>query len=296
MVMSYAQNMEDIHLAALLDADRPGFYIDVGGGHVVADNVSFFFYEKGWRGIVVEPQSALASAYRTVRPRDVIVEALAGQAPGDMAFHQADQYHGLSTTIAGNAAIAADKGVSSTVKRLPVTTLAALCAAHAPAQIDFLKVDVEGAEADVLAGNDWTRFRPRVVVIEAVAPWTMADASASFEPILIAAGYHFAFFDNLNRFYIANEALDVLMPRVPAEPIDWGSVTHLGMMGPPDSNPAHPDHALAKAIPAALHRRLNQMDGAALTAILPAGFDPTDETTRAALARIAAFSDGGYVD
>ena len=63
MQMSYAQNMEDIHLARLF-GEEPGFYIDVGGGHVVADNVSFYFYEKGWRGIVVEPQAALAAAYR----------------------------------------------------------------------------------------------------------------------------------------------------------------------------------------------------------------------------------------
>ena len=46
--------------------------------------------------------------------------------------------------------------------RLPVMTLAQLCEALRPAQdIDFLKIDVEGAEADVCAGGDWQRFRPR---------------------------------------------------------------------------------------------------------------------------------------
>ena len=296
MDLSYAQNMEDIHLARLFPGHSDGFYIDVGGGHVVADNVSFYFYEKGWRGLVIEPQASLAAAYRTVRPRDVVIGALAGRQPGELDFHEADQYHGLSTTVADNAVRAKEHGVAATVRRLPVTTLAALCTLHAPERIDFLKVDVEGAEADVLAGNDWARFRPRVVVIEAVTPWTMQDSSASFEPILLAAGYRFAFFDNLNRFYLAEEALAELMPRFPASPLDWGSVRHLGMLGMPQDNPEHPDHALARRIPKEKLSRLNSLSSDELLQLLPAGCDATQPTIRAALARIAAFHDGGYID
>ncbi|WP_204322147.1 FkbM family methyltransferase, partial [Streptococcus pneumoniae] len=70
---------------------------------MVADNVSFGFYERGWRGIVVEPQPALASAYRRVRPRDVVVEALCGRASGETDFFEADRFHGLSTTSSANA-------------------------------------------------------------------------------------------------------------------------------------------------------------------------------------------------
>ena len=57
---------------------------------------------------------------------------------------------------------------------VPVTTLRALCENHAPAAIDFLKIDVEGAERDVLIGGDWLRFRPKVIVLEALTPVTMA--------------------------------------------------------------------------------------------------------------------------
>ena len=55
---------------------------------------------------------------------------------------------------------------------------------HGVEEIDFLKVDVEGAERDVLAGADWRRFRPKVVLAEAVAPGTMAPSHAEWEPIL----------------------------------------------------------------------------------------------------------------
>ena len=44
---------------------------------------------------------------------------------------------------------------------MPVTTLRALCEQHAPSDIDFLKIDVEGAERAVIEGGDWRRFRPK---------------------------------------------------------------------------------------------------------------------------------------
>ncbi len=292
--LSYAQNLEDYHLSLLFPGKRDGFYIDVGGGHVVADNVSYYFYELGWRGIVVEPQEMLAQAYRTVRPRDVLVQALAGRAAGEMEFFEAKQYHGLSTTIASHAETAAIQGVETVRKTLPVTTLGALSGTHAPKEIDFLKIDVEGAEAEVLAGNDWTRYRPKVVVLEAIVPFSMADASASFEPQLLAAGYQFAYFDNLNRFYVANESAD-LIERFPKTPSPWDCVRHLGEYLGAHKDVTHPDHALAKSIDPKLYSRLNNMSAVELAGILPDGIDPRNAATRAALARIASLFDGGYV-
>ncbi len=88
---------------------------------------------------------------------------------------------------------------------MPVTTLRTLCEQHAPPAIDFLKIDVEGAEREVLLGNDWRRFRPKIVVAEALAPVTMAPAWETWEPLLTGNGYRFAFFDSLNRYYVADE-------------------------------------------------------------------------------------------
>ncbi|WP_439573140.1 FkbM family methyltransferase [Phreatobacter sp.] len=291
---SYAQNLEDYHLSLLLEGVSEGFYIDIGGGHAVADNVSFWFYERGWRGIVVEPQNALAAAYGRFRPRDIVVQALCGRQTGEADFFQADRFHGLSTTVGPNAEAAEAAGIATTRRRLPVTTLAGLCAAHAPQRIDFLKIDVEGAETDVLAGNDWDRFRPRVVVIEAVAPWTMADGSAEFAPLLTAAGYRDVLFDGLNRFYLAGEDAG-LAERLPREPTPWNAVLHLGEYGPADHDERHPDHALARHLDPALLPRLADLDPAVLAAALPAGTDADSEATRAALARIASMFDGGYV-
>ena len=111
--------------------------------------------------------------------------------------------------------LANGRGASAAVQ-VPQVSLARIFAEHAPPEgVDFLKVDVEGWEAEVLASADWERDRPPVVLVEAV------DAEGrpthdEWEPILSAAGYRFALFDGLNRFYCRNEDVDEFLPRLAA--------------------------------------------------------------------------------
>src|SRR5258705_11731663 len=78
MELSYSQNLEDYHLSLAFAGQTTGTYIDVGAGHPIADNVSFWFYERGWQGVVVEPQPELAALYQRVRPRVLTVRGFFG--------------------------------------------------------------------------------------------------------------------------------------------------------------------------------------------------------------------------
>ena len=110
MRMSYAQNLEDYHLDLVFGEQATGTYVDVGGGHPVADNVSFWFYLKGWRGLIVEPQESLAAVYAGVRPRDAVYCGLAGRGSGTVPFHQVEGLHGLSSMVTANAQSAGQYG------------------------------------------------------------------------------------------------------------------------------------------------------------------------------------------
>jgi FkbM family methyltransferase len=297
MDLSYAQNLEDYHLARVFADQASGFYIDAGAGHPVADNVSFWFYLQGWRGIVVEPQDALAELYARVRPRDAVVQALLGRAVGEADFHMVERLHGFSTTIEAHARGAAAFGAEFTTLRLPVTTLAAICATHRPARIDFLKVDVEGAEADVLAGGDWDRWHPRVVVVEAMTPGSMAEAWREWEPLLLDHRYRPAFFDGLNRFYVAEEEA-ALAARFPDGPTAWDAVRHLYEFGRAPDNPDHPDHAFARRLVAGFLAALPRLDRDLLASLLAgtvAREAMDSDAFRAALGRIASTYDGGQI-
>ena len=124
MELSYTQNLEDYHLSLAFAGQKTGTYIDVGGGHPVADNVSFWFYERGWRGIVVEPQPELAALYARLRPRDVTVCGVVGRQSGEIDFHVVDRLHGLSTTVEHLARKAEAFGAGYRTVRMPATTLA----------------------------------------------------------------------------------------------------------------------------------------------------------------------------
>jgi len=246
--ISYAQRYEDIHLLRVFGEQEGGFYIDIGAGHPVYDNVSFAFYLRGWSGITVEPNPWLAQLSEGVRPRDSRTQSLVGEKPSETTYYLVEDYHGLSTTVEGHALKAQSEfGKSSRTMTLPVTTLRALCEQYAPASIDFLKVDVEGSEREVLLGGDWRRFRPKVVVLEALAPVTMAPAWEAWEPLLTAQNYRFAFFDSLNRYYVAEEHA-ALAERLAAAPPSFADVVPFRQFQPALDDASHPDHGLARLL------------------------------------------------
>jgi FkbM family methyltransferase len=304
--LSYAQNMEDYHLDVAFGGARQGRYIDVGGGHPVAGSVSFWFYQRGWSGIVVEPQPDLAALHRRLRSRDTVVEAVIGRSSGATEFFRIDRLHGLSTTVRGNAEAAGAHGVTFESMTLPSITLADLCHRHQIETVDFLKIDVEGAERDVLEGADWSKHRPRVVVLEAVTPLSNAPAWSDWEPLLLENNYRFVLFDTLNRFYVAAECSDVL-ERMPRDRAPWDAVTHMYEIGRAPENSNHPDFALAEELARGFWASLPLLDEQTLAMFLArardskgAGREALDEYVRseeflAALGRIACTYDGGHI-
>ena len=304
--LSYAQNLEDYHLWLAFAGKPAGTYIDIGGGHPIAGSVSFWFYERGWQGIVVEPQERLAMLHRKLRPRDTIVSSLVGRQSGTANLYAVDRYHALSTTIESYAEKAKGLGVAFQSIKLPMVTLAELCASHGIETVDFLKIDVEGAEADVIAGGDWQRYRPKVVMVEAIKPISGEPAWEAWEGALLAQGYRFALFDTLNRFYVADEHPDILA-RLPSERAPWDSVKHMYEIGRAGENPGHPDHQLASDLVQGFLARLPFLSPELLASLLnsagkPAEADIRDlqkmlaeEQLRLRLGRIACGYDGGQI-
>jgi FkbM family methyltransferase len=275
MDLSYAQNLEDYHLARAFEGQTNGFYIDVGAGHPVCDNVSCWFYLQGWRGIVVEPQRDLADLYRLMRPRDLREACVLGPAAGEADFHVVERLHGFSTLLPRVAAGAANFGATFTCRKVTMKTLAGLCSEHKVERIDFLKIDVEGAEGEVLAGGDFARWRPRVIIVEALAPGTLAENWTEWEPLLLDRDYEFALFDGLNRFYVAREEPE-LHARFAAGRAEWLVVPHLGHTNRAPFRKDHPDHAFAKFLVENFLAELPRLSDEAILALMLRGKSEVD--------------------
>ena len=225
-IVSYSQNAEDIRLWRVFRTIENGFYVDIGAADPRGDSVTCLFYEHGWSGINVEP-SPCFEALATARPRDVNLRVAVGDAEDSVSFFLTHPYLGLSTLDPAVHAHVADVVVEEIEEvRVSQRRLASILAEHAGDRtIHFLKVDVEGAEYQVLASSDSTSFRPMVVVVESIESLSTRSTEEQWESVLLDAGYRFAAFDGINRFYVdlGHEELAPILD-YPMSPLD-GFVT-----------------------------------------------------------------------
>ncbi len=205
--ISHAQNYEDVMLVRALGDVPRGFYIDVGANDPDLDSVTRAFYELGWSGINVEPVPKYHEALCAARPRDINLRIVIGDADGERDFHDVVDT-GLSTLDATIADRHRRAGWQVRPFRVSQRRLRDVWAEHVSGEVHFLKIDVEGAEADALRGCDLVTQRPWIIVVEAIEPLTSVSRHDAWEPLLTAAAYEFVYFDGLNRYYLAAEHAD----------------------------------------------------------------------------------------
>jgi FkbM family methyltransferase len=203
--ISYAQNFEDVLLWRALGHVPRGFYIDVGANDPVEHSVTKAFYDAGWSGISIEPLMSYHRAFVEQRPRDINLAVAAGASDGTLTLYDVPAVRGWASPDPIVAERHQAEGYEVAELTVPVRTLASICADHASGGIHFLKIDVEGFEGEVLRGMDFARWRPWVLVIEATLPGSRVTNHESWEHLVVDAGYRFAWFDGLNRYYVAAE-------------------------------------------------------------------------------------------
>lgn len=201
--LSYAQNHEDVVVWRALQQVVSGRYVDVGAADPVVDSVTCALYERGWRGVHIEPVPAFAAALRDARPEDVVVECGIGAEPGTAVLSVVDGT-GWSTFDTHAAELVRDRDRHTVEIEVPIRTLDEVLDSLGLAgqDIHLLKIDVEGFEAAVVAGANLARWRPWVLLIEATEPGSTRTTHDTWEPMVLAAGYRFCLFDGLNRFYV----------------------------------------------------------------------------------------------
>lgn len=166
-VLSFSQEGEDRLLARLLEGSPPGFYVDVGAHHPQRFSNTYAFYLRGWRGLNLDPAPGTRELFDRLRPRDINLEMAVGL-PGNRFYHQFAE----SALNGFDAELSEQRQSSGQIvleRRLVQTVpLAEVLDRFLPAEtrIDFLNVDVEGLDLEVLRSNDWSKHRPRLVLAE----------------------------------------------------------------------------------------------------------------------------------
>lgn len=205
-IKSYSQCGEDILLWRAMEDISKGFYIDIGAFDPDEDSVTRIFYEAGWSGINIEPNPGKLAQFVQKRPRDANLGIAANDRDAEMDLNLVGET-GLTTLVADIAEKHRSNGWPVEKTKVRTRPLADIWDEHVPdgQDVHFLKIDVEGAEEAVIAGADWSRHRPWIVVVEALEPHSIVKSHQNWDPLLRDAGYEFVNFDGLNRYYVASE-------------------------------------------------------------------------------------------
>jgi len=169
----HAQHGEDIFLWNYFDRKREGYFIEIGAYDGISLSNTFAFENIGWKGLLIEANPDVAEQCRKNRPGGRVIHAAVG-APGhgnSIIFHAVSGEQGdemLSFINPGSADLTRFQSEGKTIRQIkvPLRTMDSILEEVRPKEIDFVTIDVEGGEMDVLKGFDLARFEPNVVVLE----------------------------------------------------------------------------------------------------------------------------------
>ena len=166
---SYSQEGEDMVLKRIFE-NKIGFYIDVGAHHPKRFSNTYLFYKKGWKGINIDALPGSMKLFNKIRPRDINLEIGVAEAEDVLNYYVFNEpaLNTFSEELS-NGIIDKCKNqyfikevIKVKVKRLDKILDSYL---HNN-EIDFLNIDVEGLDYDVLKSNNWNKYRPKCVLVE----------------------------------------------------------------------------------------------------------------------------------
>ena len=181
-IKAYSQQGEDLVVNCLLQSNTTGFYVDIGAHHPFRYSNTHLFYQKGWRGINIDPRPGIMAEFKKHRPDDTNLELGIASHAGSLTYYMFSDP-------------AVNSFDSETVKRfevsgqfkllnqcsIPTRPLADILDEYLPngTTIDFLSVDVEGFDLQVLQSNNWVKYRPRLILAEDIDAFTFAHVIES---------------------------------------------------------------------------------------------------------------------
>ena len=145
-----------------------GFFVDVGAHSPVLASNTYWFYERGWRGINVDVLPEAKAAFDRMRPEDMNLQLAVSDEEKEMVFYSWGPKSVYNTLDPDTAAARTEQLGAPDEIRVQTSRLETILDEHLPAgrKVDLLSVDTEGHDLQVLRSNNWEKCRPEVVVVE----------------------------------------------------------------------------------------------------------------------------------
>ena len=165
---SYAQEGEDMLLRTIL-GNKKGFYVDIGAHHPKRFSNTYYFYKNGWDGVNIDAMPGSMDIFNKIRPRDVNLELAISKRIEELDYYAFDE-PALNGFLKKESVEKIKKEGFNLLfsKKIKTSTLAEVLDLYLKkeSKIDFMSIDVEGLDLEVLQSNDWNKYKPNVLLIE----------------------------------------------------------------------------------------------------------------------------------
>ena len=167
---SYSQEGEDLIISRIYEkiCRNSGFFVDVGAHHPTRYSNTYLFYKEGWRGINIDARPGIKKLFDWKRPRDINIECGVSDVPGMMTYFMFNE-PALNTFSSDEAAKKnSHPYFIENTKELPVFSLTSILDKNLPKNqsIDFLSIDVEGLDYQVVNSLNFEIYRPKIIAVE----------------------------------------------------------------------------------------------------------------------------------
>jgi FkbM family methyltransferase len=166
---SWSQEGEDMVLHRIFGSKKTGFYVDIGAHHPMRFSNTHFFYRRGWSGINIDAMPGSMKEFEKYRRRDINLELGVAQQQGILDYYVFNEpaLNSFSASLSEERNILENNYYIQKKIKIKTKPLHEILACHLKGRkIDFLNVDVEGFDLNVLQSNDWSKYRPRFVLAE----------------------------------------------------------------------------------------------------------------------------------
>jgi FkbM family methyltransferase len=169
-IKSYSQEGEDMILRRIFDKINKGFYVDIGAYHPKKFSNTYYFYKMGWNGINVDAMPGSMSKFKSVRKRDINLEIPVSSKKQKLTYYAFNEPALNSFNKELSESRNGKDGYKIIFEKdIETKTLKDILDDYLPndiKEIDFLSIDVESLDYDVLISNDWQKYRPKLILIE----------------------------------------------------------------------------------------------------------------------------------
>ncbi len=165
---SYSMEGEDLEILRLTNKANNGFYVDVGCYHPIHLNNTFLLYKKNWRGINIDLSEFSIDLFNYLRPEDSNINCAVSNVDGEIVYYHQKEISQLTTIKEAEA----KKRMQGPIKEKKIQshrlTTILNRSKFSNRKIDFLNIDLEGADLEALKSLNFELYRPRIICVEII--------------------------------------------------------------------------------------------------------------------------------